>query len=353
MKRRICLLFLISIFLLVDIACSNQPTNPITENSPENTASPGQPKQQITEVDFDFDKTRPCIISKGCWYDENSILLAINTKPAETQSLKLVSWRLDNGDLVTVYQNPFFVDNADQMIVNKEAMGYQNNTQAILIDTKTLELQKEVKAEAGTRISFSPNMEYMAEANNEGLYILDTGPSKQTLLDDNSNGYLYLCWSSDNSKLLYMDNTYSKINIIDVESGKKQTLCASTDFNVPDGLVDIIACRFLPGSSDVLLNILCENNEAITVLSEASGYQSDSISAANSITYQDASQGRILYVLDDKTEYKLMCWDYINGDNKELHSSNALIDCAFFSPAGDKIMFCTRDEQNQHLFIYQ
>ncbi|HWP96358.1 MAG TPA: hypothetical protein VN426_05870 [Syntrophomonadaceae bacterium] len=351
MKRRLLVVFLLFIISLNVSACSHD-SRILEKNRSQIPETQSSVNKQVTPVNFNFDNNMHYILSKGCWYNEKSALLAFTTKPGEDQSLKLVSWKLDTGDQIQLYQDHFDVDRSDQMMINSKLIGYQSYLKAILFDANTLQVKQEAKAKAGAKICYSPNLEYLAEANDEGLYI--TNPqSQKTLLDNNSKGYLFLSWSSDNSKLLYMDNSYSTLGIIDVKSCKKQTLRAGEDFNVPDGWVDITSCRFLPESSDILIEILCENNEAIAVLRQADKYQSKIISDPNSITFMDASPGTILYLISDKSEYRLMRWDYLNDSSEIVYQVKEIIDSAFFSPGGDKIMFCTRDKQAQHFYLYQ
>ncbi len=324
------------------VTSSNKDTNLKQDNNP-------------VEIKFDFDKTKSYVLSKCRWYDDRNVLLAFK-KPGEDPYLKLFSFNIDTSASDLLYDGPFSINYGDNILLNDQQIGYQNAEKAIIYDKKSKSLIKEfTKPDADKFICYSPDMKYLAEVCADGLYVTDNKSSERKKIDNNSKSYISLVWANDNSKLLYITDQNSDISMIDISSMKKNTLYGGKDFKYPDGLVELSWCRYLPNNSDILVSMLCENNDAFAVLNSSKNYESNLISENGRITIMAVSDHLILYVVDENSskENKLMCYNYINNNKNAVFSTTAHIVCADFSPKGNKIIFGTYLDGKQELCTCQ
>ncbi len=348
MKRNLALVIITALIFLNISGCSNRMvTSPTIDTNPKED-------KNLMEIKFDFDKAESYVLSKCRCYDDSNVLLAFK-KPGEDPYLKLFSYNMDMNTSDLLYDGPFSVDYGDSILLNDQQIGYQNFEKAIIYDRKSKSLIKEfTKPDADKFICYSPDMKYLAEVCADGLYITDNNSSEKKKIDDTSTSYASLTWANDSSKLLYITDQRSNISMIDINSMRKRTLYGGKDFKNPDGLVELSWCRYLPNNSDILVIMLCENNDAFAVLNSSRNYESNIIPENGHFTTMAVSDHLILYGLDENNskEYKLICYDYVNNTKNIIFSTTDCIVCADFSPEGNKIIFGTYLDGKHELYTY-
>jgi len=369
MKKKLIITLLTTLLVLLSTTgCSTQgnlPQDPTksqivdTPQAPANKQVPDTPQNQdtgVADMGFDFKLADSYVLSRSDWYDDNNILLAFDNMGQE-QYLKLFSFNIEQKTSTLLYDGFLAVNYSDSILLTDQKIGYQNYERALIFDQNSMTLSEEIpkpdKDLGG--VLYSPDMKFLAEIREDGLYVTDNASQSEKLVDSTSKTYGSLSWADDDSKLLYISNQGSAVNIIDLDSNEKRTLVGGKDFENPDGIVELQHSRFLPNNSDFLVTVLCESNDAFVIFDSANGYQSKIISENGRITIMDATGELILYVLDvnDTEEWQLITYNYVTDSKTVIFSSNDTITSAGFSPTGKAIAFSTYSNRGQTLYSYQ
>ncbi len=339
-------LIILLILILGLVGCSNA-------NIMEDTPIDNEDTGIIENIKIDYDNLQDYKISKSFWYSDDTIIFAFE-QPGEKEFLKLLFYNTDTNKEELMYEEQVLVQNTDSFMENAEEIGYQNEEKVLFFNKDTLQLSSEyAKPNTVKYIQFSPDMKYLAQIEDSGLYILNRDLDNKILLNNNEDKYIGLNWADDNSKLLYIDNSYSDVNIIDINSKTKTIIQGDKDFKYPDNIVDLLSCRLLPNSNDVLVNMLCENGNSLAVLYNDKNYESTIIAEDGENTVLDVNNSVILYSINKNSsnENQLVHYDYANENKKVINSTSDYIICADISPDGNRVVVGTYKSGNSKLYI--
>lgn len=310
--------------------------------------------KNLTEVRHDFEIPKSYLLSQCFWYDDNKMLFAFE-KSGEKEMLKLYGFDLNTNTSTLIYDGPFSVEYTNSFLLNNQRIGYQNEQQAIILNKNNWDIiAKTSKKDMDLSISFSPDMRYLAEISENGIYITTSQSGQKKVADKVSKEYNCLTWANDSSKLLYITNDYSDISVIEIASNRKQMLRGGQDFKYPEEFVNLVWCHFLPDNSNILVQMLCENNDVFSILNyNGNNVIQKTIAEKGNITIMDFNNSSILYTCKyNKGQTKLIRYNYLNGNKKVIFNTPSFINFASFSPHGDKIIFTNNFDEKQVIYIY-
>lgn len=341
MKRTLIILVLI----LSLVGCSNAGKMEDTQIDHQ-----GSDTDMVKNVEIDYDNLKDFRIAKSYWYSDDNIILAFE-KPGENALSKILSFSISTNKEKIMYEGPFRVAFTDSFVENAEQIGYQSAQTALFFDKDTQKFSSEyVIPDRKHHFIFSPDIKYLALREDSGLNVLDRDTNDKILLDNSGDNYISLNWADDNSKLVYIDNNYSNIVIIDIDSKTKRILQGDVDFKYPDNFFELLSCYFLPNNNDVLVNF---GVSSLGILSKEKNYESTIIAEDREITVMDVKDSVILYATNKNpsNENKLVSYDYVSENKREVFSTSDFVICADISPDGNSVVVGTYNDGITNLYI--
>jgi hypothetical protein len=214
---------------------------------------------------FNLEEMKSYTLTKCSWYEKNNILLTCES-PGENIKSKIIIYNSEKEESYTIYEGFFSIENTDSILINETSIGYETDIKALIFDRGNKKPIKEFIKPNDTQIMrFSPNMEYAGQIKNNELFITNNNSLECSVVRDISINCSSLLWSNDNSKLAIITNDYSDVCVINKNNLKKEKIIGGKDFKYPDKLVDLRNTEFLDLNNYLLIDCLCEYNDAFIV----------------------------------------------------------------------------------------
>ena len=308
----------------------------------------------LSEIEFDYNKVNNYSLTELFWYDENNLMLVFKI-PSESE-MKLFNYDINTHKTTLLYDGVCYFDSYGNILKNNEQVGYQNSGRALIFNRKTLQIVKDDRTDNLKDDVFryySPDMSVFADVKEDGIFVVDTKSTSKTKIADKPSSVISFNWSNDNKKIIYLTNNNSAVSIIDIASKDKITLTGGKDFENPEVLVDFILTSFLNNSSKIFISALCEDHEAFCIIDQTSNNKTNIIKQFGSTTAMAKSNNSFIYAVDEKDTdiYRLLAYDYINNKEYEIIKSNYPITSISFSPDGNSIIYSTYSDGKQKINV--
>lgn len=344
-------LFGLIIIILLFSSCKNSVTNNNELSNISQKSTDNEINIEKLSVDFS-DNDQEYRIINSFWYDNNDILFCLR-RMGEHKESYIYHYNLSSETNNKIYDGQFDLNIDNTLVIIDTEIGIQNYTGVVTFNPQTKELIEEIlprKETTWITTSYSRDMQYRLELNNDTIYLFNNTTNESQKINDSIGYDNMFFWSYDNTYFGYVSG-YINIRLFNTESLEEIIFAGGVNFSLPEGFVDISSCKFID-NNNILVGMLCENNSYYLII-DVNGNKINSfyIDRGNNSTILDNYDNKIYYISDVNKERKLMCYDYINDITTHLYSTSAYIHCGKVSPNGESILFDQYLNDTQEFYI--